>query len=67
MTEDIKQKWGDNYTLEKYAYFESALKGLMAIKGATTSLEVERYTQKLHFKEKKKAYKTVSFNQFLAL
>ena len=24
-------------------------------------------TQKLHFKEKKKAYKTVSFNQFLAL
>ena len=67
VTEDVKQKQGDNYTLEKYAYFESALKGLMAIKAATTSLEVERYNQKLHFKEKKKAYKTVSFNQFLAL
>lgn len=51
VTEDIKQKWGDNYSLEKYAYFESALKGLMAIKAATTSLEVERYIQNVKLKD----------------
>lgn len=51
ITEDIVQKWGEGYDEEKYAYFEAALKGLMAIKAATTSLEVERYIQNVKLKD----------------
>lgn len=51
ITEDIVQKWGEGYDEEKYAYFEAALRGLMAIKAATTSLEVERYIQNVKLKD----------------
>ena len=47
----IIQRWGDGYSQEEYAYFEAALKGLMAIKAATTSLELERYIQNVKLKD----------------
>lgn len=51
VTDSIIQRWGEGYDEEKYAYFEAALKGLMAIKAATTSLEVERYIQNVKLKD----------------
>lgn len=51
VTDEIIQRWGENYDKEKYAYFEAALRGLMAIKAATTSLEVERYVQNVKLKD----------------
>lgn len=51
VTESIVQRWGEDYEVEKYAYFEAALRGLMAIKPATTSLEIERYIQNVKLKD----------------
>lgn len=51
VTDKMVQRWGDGYNDEKYAYFETALKGLMAIKPATTSLELERYVQDIKLKD----------------
>ena len=51
VTDKVVQRWGEGYDPEKYAYFEAALTGLMAIKAATTSLEVERYVQNVKLKD----------------
>lgn len=49
--EELEQRWGRGYTLEKYDFFEKQLAGLMDIKPPTTSLEYERYIQNVKLKD----------------
>lgn len=49
--EELEQRWGRGYNLEKYDFFEKQLAGLMDIKPPTTSLEYERYIQNVKLKD----------------
>lgn len=51
ITPELERRWGKDYTEEEYAYFESVLQGLMAIKPATTAFEIQRYVANVKLKD----------------
>lgn len=51
ITPELKRRWGKGYTEEEYAYFESVLQGLIAIKPATTVFEIQRYVANVKLKD----------------
>lgn len=51
ITPELEQRWGKDYDEEEYAYFESSLQGLIAIKPATTAFEIQRYVANVKLKD----------------
>lgn len=68
ITDEIVRRWGSDYTNEQYAFFERALRALLDIKPATTTLEIERYVQNIRLKDSlDEAFKTGDYKAITQL